>query len=95
LDAILRAAEDQHPDVAYWSVTLIGRLGPEAGEAAPRLARLLPGPIDRAVRQRAAWALGRIGPPARDALPALHEAASGDDPRLARLAQKAIERISD
>ena len=46
------------------------------------------------VRERAAWALGRIGPGAAPALESLKMAAAADNPRLARLAQQAIARIT-
>ena len=46
------------------------------------------------VRQRAAWALGEIGPAAAAAVPTLQKAAGDPDPRLARLAQEAIDQIA-
>ena len=84
----------QNADGGYWAATLLGRLGGDAGPAVPALAAALSRSTDVSVRQRAAWALGKIGPPATGALDALKQAADGDDPRLARLADRAIEQIT-
>jgi HEAT repeat protein len=84
---------DQNSDVGHWAATLLGRLGGQAAAAVPALAAALAGPLDAAVRQRAAWALGEVGPSAAVALEQLRHAASGSDPRLARLAQDATKRI--
>lgn len=81
-------------DVAYWAVSLLGRLGEEARVALPALARALETHASAAVRQRAAWALGKLGPAAAGALAPLKAAAASDDARLARLAKRAIESIS-
>ena len=84
---------DTNADVGYWAATLLGRPGAEAAAAASGLAAALSGPADIAVRQRAAWALGKIGPAAAEALDALKQTAADDDPRLARLSQRAIDQI--
>jgi HEAT repeat protein len=83
----------QAADVAYWAVTLLGRAGAAAGQSAGELAGALRDHPAAAVRQRAAWALGKIGPPAAAALDELKTAAASDDPRLARLAKRAIEQV--
>lgn len=85
--------EPTHDDVAYWAVTLVGRLGENGSPAVPELITLLDQAEVVAVRQRAAWALGRIGPAAAEARPALQQASGSDDPRLARLASAALEQI--
>ena len=46
----------------------LGKIGPEAKFAVPRLTELL---IDESVRETAAWALGEIGSAAKSATPAL------------------------
>jgi HEAT repeat protein len=84
-----------HPDVGYWAATLLGRLEHDAKASVEKLSGSLSGHIALAVRQRAAWALGRIGESAAPALPQLKSAAQSDDPRLARLANEAIENISE
>jgi hypothetical protein len=84
---------DPSADVAYWAVTLLGRLEGEAAPAVGTLAAAVSDAREMSVRQRAAWALGKIGPAAREAADALRRAESGDDPRLARLARQAVERI--
>ena len=80
-------------DVNYWAATLLGRLGPDAAPSAETLARVVVGTASAAVRQRAAWALGEIGPGVAAAIPALKTAAGDPDPRLARLAAEAIQKI--
>ncbi len=82
----------QSPDSAYWAATLIGRLEGEAAPAVPALIKALEEGA-ATVRQRAAWALGKVGPAAIEAKAALQTAADADDPRLARLAQRALEEI--
>jgi HEAT repeat protein len=80
-------------DAAYWAATLVGRLGSTAAAAVPQLVQLLESPRAIASRQRAAWALGKIGRPAAAAVDALRQVAGGENPRLARLAQQAMEQI--
>jgi len=94
IDPLSSLLDDQSPEVGYWAATLLGRLKGEAASAVPALAAVLTSPLDPSVRQRTAWALGKIGPPAVVALEGLKQAAGDDDPRLARLARQAIERIS-
>lgn len=81
------------PDVCYWAITLLGRLGSEGARAVPPLIATLEGNGDMVVRQRAAWALGKIGRPAAAGLPALRAAAASGQARLARLAEEAIKKI--
>ena len=85
---------DPTADVAYWATTLLGRLEANAAPAVPALTAAVTDSKDMSVRQRAAWALGHVGPPAAPALDALKQAAASDVPRLARLAQRAVEQIS-
>lgn len=93
VDLLVSLLRDEHSDVGYWSATLLGRLQSDAGAAAPALAAAVAGSPHISVRQRSAWALGKIGPRAAAALEPLHRAATTDDPRLARLARRAIEQI--
>jgi HEAT repeat protein len=81
-------------EVAYWAVTLLGRLKSPAELAVPALTQTLAEHPQLVVRQRAAWALGEFGPAAADALVVLRHSASSDDPRLASMSQRSIERIS-
>jgi HEAT repeat protein len=80
--------------VAYWAITLLGRAGDNAAPAVAALADILCSSAEPPVRERAAWALGKIGPTAQAARPALDEAAASDEPRLRRLAEKALEAIA-
>lgn len=89
--ALLRANEDG--EMAFWAVTLIGRLGPDAASATEALCeQLLKSPF-LPVRERAAWALARIGAAAASSAVALRIAADGGPPRLTRLATQALESV--
>jgi HEAT repeat protein len=93
IDLLAALLSDLAADVGYWAATLLGRLEADAAPAVPALRAAVTDAGDGSVRQRAAWALGQIGSPAAPALDALKQAADSDDPRLARLAQRAVERI--
>jgi HEAT repeat protein len=96
LQALAELLDEGHSDIAYWAATLVGRLGKRASMAISHLLGALGNDRPRAVRERAAWALGKIGPKAGDrALAALDKAAADAHPRLARLAQRAIELIGN
>ncbi len=90
--ATLLAAKSQ--DVGYWAATLLGRLKADAAQAVPALGAALADPLGLSVRQRIAWALGEIGAPAKPALDSLKQAAADANPRLSRLAQEAMTKIS-
>jgi HEAT repeat protein len=92
-DELIALVTAEHPLVAYWAVTLLGRLGAEAAAAVPALTECLGPRSDPAVAQRAAWALGRIGPAAAAAVTPLRAAAGRGDPRLERLATEALAAI--
>lgn len=81
-----------HADVGYWSATLLGRLGPEARAAIPKLALVLGGKASVEVRVRCAWAMGKIGI-AEGADDALQQAATSAEPRLARIVRQALDQI--
>lgn len=63
LSKIAPLAGSPSSDVAYWSVTLLGRAGPQAAEYVPLLEQLAEGHPQEVVRKRATWAISRIGPP--------------------------------
>lgn len=92
---LAKLAHDCSSDVAYWSVTLLGRAKDGASAAVPDLANVLQSDADLPVRERAAWALGEIGPAAKSATAALNSAAASSEVRLARLAKKALESIGE
>jgi HEAT repeats len=91
--ALARLVANPQLDIAYWGATLLGRLGGNASSAVAALNVAVQSHPEIAVKQRAAWALGEIGPGAAAALAALKDAAKDSDPRLARLAREAIEKI--
>lgn len=93
LDGLTSLLGDTKPDVAYWAATLIGRLGPDGAASVPALIATLEDSPHQNVRQRAARALGKIGPGAGAAKDSLQKAAAGEDPRLARLAERALGAI--
>jgi HEAT repeat protein len=91
--ALVAELASAQPDVAYWAATLLGRLGDEAAPSVDALAKATAEHPLPEVRQRAVWALGRIGPAAGNARPVLEQAAQSSEPRLARLAQRALTQI--
>ena len=93
LPAMAKLVSERNDDVAYWAITLIGRLEEQASSAVPQLCAALDRSHAPSVQQRAAWALGKIGRDAAAAMDALQRAAGARDPRLARLAQSAVEAI--
>jgi HEAT repeat protein len=93
VQALTELLADANADVAYWAATLLGRLGADAAGSVPALVKILAQCDAQSVRERAAWALGQIGPTAKDAVEALEEAAKHPSPRLARLAQEALDSI--
>ena len=76
--------------MAYWAITLLGRVEDAGAQSEGVLAELLLHAPDISVRERAAWALGRMGPKSQAALEALKTAAASDSVRLARLAEEAL-----
>jgi HEAT repeat protein len=95
IEPLAALAHDCSSDVAYWSVTLIGRAGSSSACAVPELIKVLESDADLPVRERAAWALCEIGPAAKSAAPALAAAAQSMEARLSRLAKKALESIGE
>ncbi|REJ66136.1 MAG: hypothetical protein DWQ31_15730 [Planctomycetota bacterium] len=93
LSALAELTADANADIAYWAITLIGRLEGAGAGATGELAAALAAERPLNVRQRAAWALGRIGPGAVEATGPLTAAAADDDPRLARLASEALAAL--
>ena len=86
-------AADTNALVAYWAITLLGRLGAAAAVAVNALAQPLESAPDSAVRQRAAWALGKIGVKTQTTLAALQQAGRDSDPRLSQLAAQALTKL--
>jgi HEAT repeat protein len=85
---------DPNELVAYWAVTLLGRLGATAGAVAPALASIVADAPHVVVRQRAAWALGQIGSREAVVVAALERARDDADPRLSRLAAQALAQLN-
>ncbi|MDG2220550.1 MAG: HEAT repeat domain-containing protein [Rubripirellula sp.] len=91
---LIQLLESNHDsEICYWSATMLGRLGNDAGAAANALEACVRQSMYLPARERAAWALSQIGPAASVALPTLREAAETAPPRLKQLATAAIEQI--
>ena len=93
LDVLTQLVTHQGVNSTFWAITLLGRLGREAGPAVPTLADAVSQHPLPFVCQRAAWALGQIAQHDIAAIDALTEAAASADARLARLANQALGNI--
>ena len=92
LSELATLASSDHPLVAYWAITLLGRSGDAALSSQDVLAAIVRRSSDMSVRQRAAWALGEMNTVSDAAIAALEEAAQSTDARLARLATASLEK---
>ena len=90
VDPLIKLIPDQQTIVAYWAITLLGRLGETAVAAEPALADRVLNSTDIAVRERAVWALSKMGPQSNSAMEALQVVADSDSHRLASMAQAAL-----
>jgi HEAT repeat protein len=84
-----------NPLVAYWAVTLLGRLGPDAKSEQDQLIGLIQSAsTELSVRERAVWALGQMGAVACKAIPVLIGLRDAkNQPRLAGLAERSLTQI--
>lgn len=92
VEPLAQLASDNNATVAYWAVTLLGRLGPDAVGSEQKLVTILEKSPADAVRERAAWALGEMGAKSGATIAALENASKAPSPRLARLAKSALEQ---
>ncbi len=86
----LADALGESADVRYYAVWGLGRVGPEARTALPRLLSLLRDDPSGDVRRKSAWALARIKPPAEVAIPALVAAFADRDVDVRQAAAESI-----
>ena len=86
-------ATDANSDIAWWAVTLLGRLQATAAPAVPTLVRILKTSQATNVQERTVWAIDQIGIASEDVLTALKNAQQSTSPRLARLANRTLERL--
>jgi len=90
---LVRCLDDSQPEqVRTTALTALGRSGPAATVATPRMIELL-GDRDSWIRRAAAEALGGLGPIAKDAIPALKKIALGGDLTLSGVAADALKKI--
>lgn len=92
VDSLAGMAQSENPLIGYWAVTLLGRAGPEAKIHQRLLAALLQDSGDLAVREKAAWSLGKMQADCLEATLALQQAAQAPEPRLSRIAAKALQQ---
>jgi HEAT repeat protein len=92
LHALLKLIRDRDDATREAAVRCLGRLGPAAKEAVPRLVKLLIDDGVGDVRIAAATALGDIGPAALTAVPKLRQAIR-DDRAVESAARKALEKL--
>ena len=92
---LMELAESTQPLVAYWAVTLLGRLGATASCAEAVLVKRLQAGGDLATRERAAWALGQIAAKSPASIAALEQVSQARESRLARLARDSLQQVSN
>ena len=95
LPLLAALAAHENADVAFWSVTLIGRAGKDAAGEAASLVQALQKHAAQQVRRKAAWALGEVGSGSSQVSDALRTAAQAADKPLARAAAAALEKLAD
>jgi HEAT repeat protein len=93
IDSLIGLAQSEQPLIAYWAVTLLGRTGPKAKVHQQAIAELLERSNDLAVREKAAWSLGRMRADSSQTTRALKQAARSPEPRLSRVASKALQQM--
>ena len=92
MSALQKLLTDRDDATRESAVRCLGKLGPVAKEAVPRLAKLLIDDVSGDVRVAAANALGEIGPAALSAAPKLRQAVR-DDRVVEPAARKALEKM--
>lgn len=90
VEALTHLARDEQAIVAYWAITLLGRLAESAATAEETLADRVLNATESSVRERAVWALAKIGPQSEVAIEALRVVAGSDSNRLASMAEAAL-----
>jgi len=92
LPALVEMLPSKKELTAYWAATLIGRLEGKGEPAALPLAKIIAGKTPTAVKDRAIWAVRKIGVYPPEVIAALETASKSDNPRTARLANKALDK---
>lgn len=91
ISAVARYCLQDHAASALWACKLIGRNADHAAKYQDALTKALNGHSDLGVRQQAAYSLRSAAPFKDETKSALAKAAQESDPRLKRLAAKALE----
>lgn len=95
LGELIKLSRSDDPNIAYWAITVTGRMESDAIEAESSLVELLDQTTDASVAERAVWALDKIGAKSRETARVLERASRSENPRLVRLANRALESIDN
>jgi HEAT repeat protein len=82
----------EHPEVRRYAVGVLGRIGPDAAEAVPKLLELLDG-ADAQLRNEILFTLGSIGPAAKAGVPAAIAGLQDEDEEVRFSAVYALGKI--
>ncbi|MFN3189779.1 MAG: HEAT repeat domain-containing protein [Aureliella sp.] len=96
---LISFCNEEHPVVALWACRLLvlslGQSSEHDAVAEQAFVKALVGHRDIGVQQQAAIALGKLERKCRETVDALRVAAESEDPRLSRLAGRALEHCQD
>lgn len=90
LEALEESCRSDNALVAYWAVTMMGRMGCAAKAKQDVIAQLLENSKDLSVQEKAAWALGKMEADSSLARHALEQASHSENARLSRVANAAL-----
>jgi HEAT repeat protein len=93
VSVLAEALANEDEDVRFTAARKLGRIGPDAAEAARALGKALKDESAR-VRQEAAGALFRIGPAGEKAASALAKAVQDDSPEVRRMVLEALGAVA-
>jgi HEAT repeat protein len=95
VDPLIRMLDDSNdPDIRWRAELALGKIGPDARKAVPKLIELLKNP-DHILRRGAATALAGIGPSAKDAVPSLKAVLDDKDENVRWRAIQALGQIGE
>ncbi len=88
-----KSLDDPDPETRKRAIFAVGSMGSDAGEAVPRLARILVEDPDRGDRIEASLALSKMDPASRAAVPELARALEDSEPYVRMNAARALSRL--
>ncbi|TWU45059.1 hypothetical protein Q31b_02300 [Novipirellula aureliae] len=92
IGSLCELAKDSNPMVAYWAITLLGRIGAKASNCQDVLARVLTQTAEVSVQQRAVWAIGKMGSLQPTTIKSLAWASESNDPKVSGTAQRILQQ---